>query len=118
MNESKPFTAPNLDDLDDDIPDMTTPYWAAKIAAAPMMPGRPKSAAPKVSTTIRLDADVLAAFKAEGEYPELCVSCLAHAGFRYGHALKRSSNMIANWFLAANHSRTFLPPFSKLRIAR
>jgi uncharacterized protein (DUF4415 family) len=66
MNESKPFTAPNLDDLDDDIPDMTTPYWAAKIAAAPMMPGRPKSAAPKVSTTIRLDADVLAAFKAEG----------------------------------------------------
>ena len=24
----------------------------------------------------------------------------------------------ANWFLAANHSRTFLPPFSKFRIAR
>jgi hypothetical protein len=31
-----------------------------------------------------------------GECPELCVSELAHAGFRYGHALKRSSNMIAN----------------------
>ena len=30
------------------------------------------------------------------ECPELCVSELAHAGFRYGHALKRSSNMIAN----------------------
>jgi len=30
------------------------------------------------------------------ECPELCVSGLAHAGFRYGHALKRSSNMIAN----------------------
>jgi hypothetical protein len=31
-----------------------------------------------------------------GECPELCVSGLAHAGFRYGHALKRYSNMIAN----------------------
>ena len=30
------------------------------------------------------------------ECHELCVSGLAHAGFRYGHALKRSSNMIAN----------------------
>jgi hypothetical protein len=30
------------------------------------------------------------------ECHELCVSGPAHAGFRYGHALKRSSNMIAN----------------------
>lgn len=30
------------------------------------------------------------------ECHELCVSGLAHAGFRYGQALKRSSNMIAN----------------------
>jgi putative transposase len=52
------------------------------------------------------------------ECHELCVSGLAHAGFRYGHALKRSSNMVANWFRAANHSLTFLPPFSKFRIAR
>src|SRR6056297_1194280 len=52
------------------------------------------------------------------ECHELCVSGLAHAGFRYGHALKHLSNMIANWLRAANHSRTFLPPFSKLRIAR
>ncbi|WP_354544660.1 IS6 family transposase [Roseovarius sp. MBR-78] len=29
-----------------------------------------------------------------GECHELCVSGQAHAGFRYGHALKRSSNMI------------------------
>ena len=50
--------------------------------------------------------------------PKVCVSWLAHAGFRYFHALKRCSNMIANWFLAANHSLTFLPPFSKLRMAR
>ena len=54
----------------------------------------------------------------KGECHELCVSGLAHAGFRYGHALKRSPNMIANWFLAANHSRTLRPPFSKLRMAR
>ena len=53
-----------------------------------------------------------------GECHELCVSGPAHAGFRYGHALKRSSNMIANWLRAANHSRTFLPSFSKLRMAR
>ena len=56
--------------------------------------------------------------EAERECHELCVSGLAHAGFRYGHALKRSSNMIANWLRAANHCLTFLPPFSKLRIAR
>ncbi len=30
------------------------------------------------------------------ECHELCVSDPAHAGFRYDHALKRSSNMIAN----------------------
>ena len=54
----------------------------------------------------------------ERECPEFCVSVLAHAGFRYGHALKRSSNMIANWFLAAYHSLTFRPPFSKFLIAR
>ena len=30
------------------------------------------------------------------ECHEVCVSGLAHAGFRYCHALKRSSNMIAN----------------------
>ena len=53
-----------------------------------------------------------------GECHELCVWHLAHAGFSHGHALKRSANMISNWLRAANHSRTFLPPFSKLRMAR
>jgi uncharacterized protein (DUF4415 family) len=67
MNESKPITAPVLDDIfADDAPDLTTPYWAAKMALAPIQRGRPRAAAPKVSTTIRLDADVLAAFKAQG----------------------------------------------------
>ncbi len=31
-----------------------------------------------------------------GEYPKLCVSGLAHSGFRYGHVLKRSAYSIAN----------------------
>ncbi len=52
------------------------------------------------------------------ECPEFCVSVPVHGGFKYSHALKRSSNIIANWLRAANHSRTFLPPFSKLRMAR
>jgi len=67
MNASKPITAPVLDDIfADDAPDLTTPYWAAKMAAATIQRGRPRAATPKVSTTIRLDADVLAAFKAQG----------------------------------------------------
>jgi uncharacterized protein (DUF4415 family) len=67
MNANKPFMAPILDDIfADDAPDLSTPYWAAKIAAAPIQRGRPRAAAPKVSTTIRLDADVLAAFKSQG----------------------------------------------------
>jgi hypothetical protein len=32
---------------------------------------------------------------ADWECHELCVSGLAHAGFRYSHALKRSSNIMA-----------------------
>lgn len=52
------------------------------------------------------------------ECPKLCVSGLAHACFRYGYALKRSVNIIANWLRAANHSRTFRPPFSNFLIAR
>jgi len=67
MNASKPITAPVLDDIfADDAPDLTTPYWAAKMAAATIQRGRPRAATPKISTTIRLDADVLAAFKAQG----------------------------------------------------
>lgn len=57
-------------------------------------------------------------FAARRECHELCVSWSAHAGFRYDHAVKRSSNIMANWLRAANHSLTFLPPFSKLRIAK
>lgn len=57
------------------------------------------------------------AWRDRGVY-EFCVSCPVHTGFRYGHALKCSSNMIAKLFLAANHSRALRPPFLKIRIAR
>jgi uncharacterized protein (DUF4415 family) len=54
------------DEPDEDLPDLSEPYWVERFAKAPVQCGRPKAAAPKVSTTIRLDPDVLEAFKAEG----------------------------------------------------
>ena len=63
MNENKPY----MDlDSDDDLPNLATPEWQAKFAQVPVQRGRPKAAVTKVSTTIRLDPDVLAAFKAGG----------------------------------------------------
>ncbi|MDE2744141.1 MAG: BrnA antitoxin family protein [Gemmatimonadota bacterium] len=63
MNENKPY----MDlDSDDDLPDLATPEWQAKFAQVPVQRGRPKAAVTKISTTIRLDPDVLAAFKADG----------------------------------------------------
>jgi uncharacterized protein (DUF4415 family) len=64
MSENRKLTQ---DDSDDDAPDLSTPYWAERIARAKVQRGRPKSAVTKVSTTIRLDPEVLAAFKATGE---------------------------------------------------
>lgn len=51
------------------------------------------------------------------ECPELCVSGPVHA-VSDTQASKRSPNIMANWLRAANHSRTFRPSFSKLRMAR
>jgi uncharacterized protein (DUF4415 family) len=56
-----PETAP-----DDDIPDMSVAFWHDKFAAAPVQRGRPKLERTKVSTTLRLDPDVVARFKADG----------------------------------------------------
>ena len=50
----------------DDAPDLSTPYWIERFAQAKVQRGRPKAPAPKVSTTIRLDPEVIAHFKAEG----------------------------------------------------
>ena len=63
MNENKPY----MDlDSDEDLPELATPEWQAKFAQVPVQRGRPKAATTKVSTTIRLDPGVLAAFKADG----------------------------------------------------
>lgn len=51
---------------EDDIPDLSTPYWRERFDRAPVVRGRPPSAEPKVSTTIRLDADIVARFKQDG----------------------------------------------------
>ena len=50
----------------DDAPDLSAPEWRKKLAAAPVKRGRPKLAAAKVSTTIRLDADIVARFRENG----------------------------------------------------
>jgi uncharacterized protein (DUF4415 family) len=57
---------PSESEPDDDIPDLSTPEWVARFATAKLQRGRPLAAAPKVSTTIRLDPAVIAYFKAEG----------------------------------------------------
>lgn len=50
----------------DEIPDLATDEWAGVIDAAPAQRGRPKLPVTKVSTTIRLDPDVIDAFKRDG----------------------------------------------------
>jgi uncharacterized protein (DUF4415 family) len=50
----------------DDAPDLSTPYWQAEFAKAKLVRGRPKLGAVKQSTTIRLDADILRQFRAQG----------------------------------------------------
>lgn len=75
MTESKQATAHPYDpdthgdaafDPEDDAPDLSTPYWLEKFAHAKVQRGRPLSKNPKVSTTLRLDPDVLERFKADG----------------------------------------------------
>jgi uncharacterized protein (DUF4415 family) len=42
------------------------PEWVAKFDKADVKRGRPKSEAPKVSTTLRLDADIIERFREGG----------------------------------------------------
>lgn len=66
MPKSKRSTVRTFVDPDE-IPDLSTPYWRKKFdAAAAVKIGRPKAENPKVSTTIRLDADVLEHFRRLG----------------------------------------------------
>lgn len=53
-------------DLSDDAPDLSTAEWQAKFLVARVRRGRPPAEQRKVSTTIRLDPEVVDAFKATG----------------------------------------------------
>ncbi|WP_154721631.1 BrnA antitoxin family protein [Ciceribacter sp. T2.26MG-112.2] len=55
-------TGPNSDEA----PDLSRSPWLEKLDAAAVRVGRPKSESPKVSTTIRLDPDVLERFRQTG----------------------------------------------------
>ncbi|HZK98519.1 MAG TPA: BrnA antitoxin family protein [Caulobacteraceae bacterium] len=50
----------------DEAPDLSAPEWRKVLDATPVTRGRPKSAQPKISTTIRLDADIVAHFRTGG----------------------------------------------------
>jgi uncharacterized protein (DUF4415 family) len=63
MTASKRSTAPVSDD---EAPDLSAPEWQTKFQAAKVRRDRKPSAAPKISTTIRLDPDVVAAFRDDG----------------------------------------------------
>jgi len=66
MNRNAGATVPDWLDPDD-APDLSSPEWAEKLATTPVRRGRPRKAQRKISTTIRLDADVMGAFQAGGE---------------------------------------------------
>jgi len=65
MTESKETTKEIWID-EEDAPDLSTPEWAAIIHATPVRRGRPLIDAPKTSTTIRLDADIIERFRSDG----------------------------------------------------
>jgi uncharacterized protein (DUF4415 family) len=64
MSENKKPMAPSLDD--DEIPDLSAPEWRKQFDRSKVRRGRPPAELTKVSTTIRLDADVLERFRAGG----------------------------------------------------
>ena len=64
MNEKRHSTHHALDR--DDAPDLSGDGWPEKFAKASARHGRPRVAKPKVSSTIRLSADVIDYFKRGG----------------------------------------------------
>jgi uncharacterized protein (DUF4415 family) len=65
MTGNKPSTAAGWTDPDD-APDLSAPEYQAKLAAAPVQRGRPKSASPKVRLGLRLSADLVERIRASG----------------------------------------------------
>ena len=72
MTESDGNTRTDFDrgsEPDEDLPDFSTPEWEAHIRRHGVVqrgPGRPPAARPKGQTTLRLDAEVVDRFRAEG----------------------------------------------------
>jgi len=67
MVESKKDTPVYLgSEPDDDLPDFSTDEWAEIIERTPVTRGRPKQLQTKVPVSLRLDPDVVEAFKADG----------------------------------------------------
>lgn len=65
MHENKRST--NQEWVDpDDAPDLSTPYWQDIIGAEEVTRGRPKIPNPKISTTLRLDVEVIEHFRQGG----------------------------------------------------
>ena len=64
MNANEISTAHDFDPVSS--PDLSRDGWPEKFAAATVRRGRPPTAKPKVSTTIRLSQDVIDHFKADG----------------------------------------------------
>ena len=87
------------DTPDNDLPDLSTDYWAGKIAKTEVRRGMPKVQITKLSTTIRLDPDDIEAFKAEG------------AGWqsRINSALRKVAKL-SNVFKSSDRSPREMPP--------
>jgi uncharacterized protein (DUF4415 family) len=66
MTVNKPSMVTDLSDIDDEAPDLSESPWLERFNAAPVRSGRPKREKTKVSTTIRLDQDVIDAFRSGG----------------------------------------------------
>ncbi|HHX91825.1 MAG TPA: BrnA antitoxin family protein [Paracoccus sp.] len=64
MSGNRKPIPPGFDE--DEIPDLSAPEWVERFDAVPVRRGRPLADAPKISTTLRLDPDVLDWFKAGG----------------------------------------------------
>ncbi|MDE2758533.1 MAG: BrnA antitoxin family protein [Acidobacteriota bacterium] len=63
--ENKDSMAKDFDP--DTAPDLSRDGWPEKFATVAVRRGRPPSARPKVSTTIRLSQDVIDHFRADGK---------------------------------------------------
>lgn len=68
----------------DDAPDMSTPEWVAKFDKTEVRRGRPKAEAPKVSTTLRLDADIIERFRADGPGWQSRINAALRASLKAG----------------------------------